>query len=116
MWIILVDLMKEHSSDFIRLVLHSIPHTPETIESDLSTFHQDTQTDNLISSLPTYETSQQKLAGVLIELVTWDQVRAQVWAQVGDQVGDQVRDQVKIKPALKECDVAVADRARSDGA
>ena len=109
------DLLKEDPEKFIKLVLHSIPHTPETIDSDLRTFHQNTfQIDNLTNSLPTYETSQQKLASVLIELLTWaqvgdqvwdqvwaqvwaqvwDQVRAQVWAQVWDQVWDQAWDQV----------------------
>ena len=80
-------LLKEYPSDFIKLMLHSIPHTPETIDSDLRTFHQDTfKVDNLISSVPTYETAQQKLAGVLIELMTWDQVWAQVWDQVNEDL------------------------------
>ena len=89
----LTALLKDSPSTFIRLILKSIPYTLETIDSDLRTFHQETfQIDNLINSLPTYETAQQKLSGVLIELEiwtkVWDQVGAQVWAQVEDQVDE----------------------------
>ena len=81
------DLLRKDPEKFIKLVLHSIPHTPETIESELRTFHQETfQINKLISSLPTYETAQQKLAGVLIELLTWGQVGDQVWDQVKEDL------------------------------
>ena len=83
----LETLMKESPNPFIHLMMLSIPHTPETIESDLRSFHQDTfQIEKLICSLPTYETPQQKLASVLLEQFTWCQVNFEVGLQVADHV------------------------------
>jgi len=58
-----VDLLViEKPKDFIKLVLKSIPHTPETIESNLQSYYQDViQIEKLVDSLPKYKTAQEKL-------------------------------------------------------
>ena len=95
----LSTLMNESHSSFISLMMKSIPNKPETVDSDLRAFHQNTfQINNLIGSLPSYETSQQRLASVVIEQLTWDQVwnklLGPILAQFEGQVIDQVIDQV----------------------
>lgn len=68
----LIDLMKARPDDYVRLLAQSIPHTKETIESDLTVFYQNIlKVEDWIESLPTYDDPRQKLAGLLVELSLW---------------------------------------------
>ena len=92
----LATLMVESRHAFISLMMKAVPNTSESIESGLERFHQETfMIDELISTLPIYVTSHQRLAGVLTELIIWDQVSdivkkkvlSGIWGQVLDMRG-----------------------------
>ena len=96
-------LAQQRPKDFIQLLIKSIPNTPALRESSLKSFYKEIlPIAQLIASLPSLETPQEKLAGILIELSFWCQVweqvwkhsGTQVWAQVWPQVWQQVREQV----------------------
>ena len=99
---------------FNKLLLKTIPHKPERFSADLPLFYRNIfKIENLIESLPEYETSQEKLASVLIEILIWEQVGQRVSYQVEDyftdkadyQLYEQVDDQV-----YKQVEAQVEDR------
>ena len=89
----ITNLLRENYKDFMKLVLKSIPQTPEEIESELYHFYKDIlKIEQILDSVPSYETLEQRLAGVLLELETWSQVHDYVRTQVWDQVEDQFNE------------------------
>lgn len=88
-------LAKQRPKDFMELVIASIANTPALRESSLKSFYEKMfPIAQLIASLPSLETPQEKLAGILIELSFWCQVWEQVWKQVWEQVWKQIGTQV----------------------
>ena len=80
-------LAKEKPDDFIRLVLKTIPHDPENIQNNLKSFYKETmKIDDLIADLPVYETSREKLAVLLFDLLGYfdlmDQASDQILLQI----------------------------------
>lgn len=98
----IVPLAQKSPHYFLKFISDSIPHTRETIESDLQAYYDDIiKIDDLIASLPLAETPQKKLAFILVELVTgdqvgelvWEQFTEQIWEQFGQQLGEQIWEQ-----------------------
>ena len=88
-------LLKERPKEFLKFILHAIPHSPELIVSDLNRIYlEDLAIADLIDSLPRGQSAQEKLAGVMIEVLVWDQIWVQVWEQVRSQVGGQIWNQL----------------------
>ena len=92
----IVSLFTERPDIFVRFILKSMPHTAEEIESNLQEYYREIiKFENLIESLPLANNPYQKLAGILVELASWEQVETQVWVQVYAQVIFQIREQVE---------------------
>ncbi|MFK7826147.1 MAG: hypothetical protein AB8G05_18485 [Oligoflexales bacterium] len=78
-------MLKEDPSDFLRVLVNMFPFQTGNIEGVFELFYKETfQIDKLIVSLPSFQDSHQKLAGILLELIIWCEILPQVEAQVGN--------------------------------
>lgn len=84
-------LISEQPQLFINLLFKSIPKINADVNMNLEYLYRENfQINKLIDALPSFDTSYQKLAAIILELVIWSQVRAGVWVQVGSQNSEYV--------------------------
>ena len=86
----IAQLVKEKPEDFKKLVLASIPKTPDDIENNLVSYYEESMKINdLIKGLPVYDDPREKLANYLVEYSIEDHIRDQIWDQVWDNTNPQ---------------------------
>ena len=112
-----VDIMlKEMPENFIKIILKSAPYTHQAIKTDLQTYYTNiVQIDKLIDSILSYDSPQDRLAGILLELATWCQVGLQVWDQIEDQIEGQLWNHVEAERRADARDKARAQVAEQVG-
>ena len=82
----ITSLSKENPLKFIKLALKSMPSTKEDIELHLeSYFHQTIQFNQLIKELPSHNSSQERLAELIIDLAVF----GKVWDHVEKKIKEQ---------------------------
>lgn len=86
------QLIKDRPSDFLKLILKSVPKTPEEINDNLESYYRNViQIADVIDSIPAGgKTPRAKLAGVITEMIIWDNVEVMVWFPIWNEVRSQI--------------------------
>ena len=84
-------IVVEKPRDFVKVILKSSPHTPDTIASDLQDFYEDKLNINtIVNRLPSYSTNHEKLVAFFVQYEAWSQIIRRVILRINDIIVTQV--------------------------